>query len=455
MRDPLMTIAEHKGFGVLHFDRQLRMVGKDTIAQQLLTSANQTHSDAITDILPELVGAEPQIKRIVAQKQGHYRLDHLNRLDGNGKLRYLNVLILPCADSDRAVILIEDVTREGQMIQAANQHRYDLYLYRVSIDHRKNQIGHSILGQSPAIEKIIDTIQKLSRIPSANVLLMGETGTGKNLAARMIHESSMTAEAPFVEINCAALPEQLIEAELFGYEKGAYTHALKAKPGLFEVAQGGTVFLDEIGELPPGMQAKLLSAIESKSLRRLGSTRPRKVDIRIIAATNRDLHAEIAARSFREDLLYRLNVVSITLPPLRELGEDIVLIGKHFIDLFNIQFNKKVKGFSPEARLALLAHSWPGNVRELSNCIERAMIFIDTDEIDSKDLILSIPAADETAADPSCWSVPPSGIELDTVEHHLILSALEQAGGNKSKAARLLGLTRHTLRYRMDKHNIE
>lgn len=455
MLDPLMIIAEHKGFGMLHFDRQLRMVGTDTIAQQLLTSTHRTPSGAITDILPELVGAEPQIKRIVSQKRGHYRLDHLNRLDGDGKPRYLNLLILPCADSDRAVVLIEDVTREGQILQAANQRRYDLYLYRISIEHRKNQIGNSILGRSTAIEQIIDTIQKLSHIPSVNVLLMGETGTGKNLTASMIHESSMTAEAPFVEINCAALPQQLIEAELFGYEKGAFTHAVKAKPGLFEAAQGGTVFLDEIGELPLGMQAKLLSVIESKSLRRLGSTHPRKVDVRIIAATNRDLHAEVAAKSFREDLLYRLNVVSMTLPPLRELGEDIVMIGEHFIDLFNNQFNKKVKGFSHEARLALLAHSWPGNVRELSNCIERAMIFIDHSVIDSKDLILSTPTAEGTAADPSCWSIPPSGIELETVEQNLILSALKQASGNKSKAARLLGLTRHTLRYRMDKHNIE
>ena len=203
------------------------------------------------------------------------------------------------------------------------------------------------------------------------------------------------------------------------------------------------------------MQAKLLSVIESKSLRRLGSTRPRQVAVRIIAATNRDLQAEVAAKSFREDLLYRLNVVSITLPPLRELGEDIVLIGQRFVELLNVQFKKKVKGFTPEARRALLSHSWPGNVRELSNCIERAMIFITENEIDSKDLIMSLPTTESGTADSTSWRVPPTGIELEQVEQSLILSALEQARGNKSKAARLLGLTRHTLRYRMEKHGIE
>jgi two-component system, NtrC family, response regulator AtoC len=455
MRDPLKIIAEQKGFGAIHFDRHLRTIDINSIAEQLLVSTDPKPLGPVTEILPELVGVEHQMERIVDRQEEFYRLDHLNRPDKQGELRYINLLILPCTDSNRAVIFLEDVTHAGKILQAANQQRYDLYLYRVSIEHRKNQIGNSILGRSTAIEQIIDTIQKLSRIPSASVLLMGETGTGKNLTARMIHESSMPTDAPFVEINCAALPEQLIEAELFGYEKGAFTHAVTAKPGLFEAAHGGTLFLDEIGELPISMQAKLLSIIESKSLRRLGSTRARQVDVRIIAATNRDLQAEVAAKSFREDLLYRLNVVAITLPPLRELGEDIVLIGQRFVELFNVQFNKKVKGFSPEARRALLAHSWPGNVRELSNCIERAMIFITENEIDSKDLIMSLPAAESVTADSSYWSVPPTGIELEQVEQRLILSALEQTRGNKSKAARLLGLTRHTLRYRMEKHGIE
>ncbi len=456
MTDPLNILLDQKGFGALFFDEQLLVIEMNPAAQQLLKPApSKLLQTPVTDIFPELVGIETQLERIVAKKESTYRLDHVNRIDEQGKMRYVNLLMLACKAKNRALLVLEDATHTALTLQAANQQRYDMYLYRTSIEHRRNQIGRSILGQSAAIKYIIDTVQKLGHIPSATVLLMGETGTGKNLTARMIHESAMTVDAPFVEINCAALPEQLIEAELFGYEKGAFTHAVSAKPGLLEAAHGGTLFLDEIGELPLNMQAKLLSTIESKAFRRLGSTYLRKVDVRIIAATNRDLKTEIAEKRFRQDLFYRLNVVSLTLPPLKELGQDIILIGERFIDLLNIQFNKKVKGFSPAARNALLAHHWPGNVRELSNCIERAMIFINSDVIDSRDLILSTPASDIAAVDQRKWIVPSSGIKLEEVERSLILSALEQAENNKSKAARLLGLSRHTLRYRMEKHHLE
>jgi len=456
MADPLRQLLLEKGFGTLSFDGSLQVVEASPTACRLLAIPSSTPSHGLlTDRIPELVGIEEQLERIVAKQDPAYRLDCVNRLDEKGQTRYLDLLLLACPETDRALLVVEDATQAALAVQADNQQRYDLYLYRASIEHRRRRIGRSILGRSAAIEHIVQTVQKLSHIPSATVLLMGETGTGKNLTARMIHESSMTVEAPFVEINCAALPEQLIEAELFGYDKGAFTHAASAKPGLLEAAHGGTLFLDEIGELPLNMQAKLLSTIESKTFRRLGSTRQRKTDMRIIAATNRDLEKEIAAKTFREDLFYRLNVVSITLPPLRELGEDIVLIAERFVDLLNIQFKKQVKGFTPAARKALLAHGWPGNVRELSNCLERAMIFIDTAEIDLHDLVLMTPA--KGAADPgqACWTVPPSGIDLEEVERSLILSALEQAENNKSKAARLLGLTRHTLRYRMEKHGLD
>ena len=432
------------------------MIKTSPAAQQLLSlPPPQPPYTLITDLFPELVGIEAELQRIVAKQESVYHLDYVNRSDKQGQTRYLNLLLLAYTEKDRALLVLEDATQTALALQAANQQRYDMYLYRTSIEHRRNQIGRSILGQSPAIAHIVQIVQQLSHVPSATVLLMGETGTGKNLAARMIHESSMTADSPFVEINCAALPEQLIEAELFGYEKGAFTHAISAKPGLLEEAHGGTLFLDEIGELPLNMQAKLLSTIESKTFRRLGSTLLRKADARIIAATNRDLKAEIAAKTFREDLFYRLNVVSITLPPLRQLGEDIATIAQHFVELLNIQLNKKVKGISASARKTLLAHHWPGNVRELNNCIERAMIFIKGDQIDSDDLVLMTPAAGAPNAGQQPWTVPSTGIELEDVERSLILSALEQADNNKSKAARLLGLTRHTLRYRMEKHGLE
>jgi transcriptional regulator with PAS, ATPase and Fis domain len=264
----------------------------------------------------------------------------------------------------------------------------------------------------------------------------------------------MPADAPFVEINCAALPEHLIESELFGYEKGAFTHAVTSKPGLLEEARGGTLFLDEIGEMPLNMQAKLLNALETKQFRRLGSTKSIETDLRVIAATNRHLHNDVDRKRFREDLFYRLNVVSITMPPLRELGSDILLISEYLLKLFNVEFKKDVKGFTEDARQLLLNYSWPGNVRELSNCLERAMIFTEHESLDATDLVIFSPQAQRGKHPLQQWVVPPGGIILEEVERQLILSALQQSDHNKSKAARLLGLTRDTLRYRLDKYQI-
>lgn len=455
MNDPLTSIIEHKGFGVLLFDHSFKVTKANPTGEQMLGDAGMPNSRGdLQDLFPELVGIEDQLTRIIAKKTSSYRLDNVNRSDEQGQILYWNLLILADPSADRGMLIIEDVTEKATAKQLINQQRYDLYLYRQSIDYRNSQIGSWMKGKSAAIKNIIDTIGKVSRIPSATVLLMGETGTGKNLTARIIHESAMAREKPFVEINCAALPEQLIEAELFGYEKGSFTHAVTAKPGLLEEAHGGTLFLDEIGELPMNMQAKMLSVMESKKFRRIGSTKTQKVDVRIIAATNRDLHAEVAAKRFREDLYYRLNVVSITLPSLRELGEDMVLLAEHFVKQLNVEFRKNVKGFTRQARKALIAHSWPGNVRELSNCIERAMIFIEGEIITPSDLVLTAPPTQRDTKEDHCWTVPATGIDLEDVERRLILSALRQSENNKSKAARLLGLTRHTLRYRMDKHGL-
>jgi transcriptional regulator with PAS, ATPase and Fis domain len=455
MDDPLTSIIEHKGFGVLFFDHGLHITGTNSTGGQMLGAAGmQATGDDLQDLFPELVGIEDLLTRIIAKQEPSYRLDNVNRSGEQGQTLYWNLLILSWQGTNRGMLIIEDVTDKAAAKQSTNQQRYDLYLYRRSIDDRHHQIGSWMKGKSAAIKNIIDTIRKISRIASATVLLMGETGTGKNLAARIIHESAMTREKPFVEINCAAIPEQLIEAELFGYEKGSFTHAVSTKPGLLEEAHGGTLFLDEIGELPMNMQAKMLSVMESKQFRRLGGTKTKKVDVRIIAATNRDLQTEVAAKSFREDLFYRLNVVSITLPPLRHLEEDILLLAEHFVKQLNVEFRKNVKGFTRDACKALIAHSWPGNVRELSNCIERAMIFIESDVIKPSDLVLTKPPTQGDTKDGHCWTVPYSGIDLEDVERRLILSALRQSENNKSKAARLLGLTRHTLRYRMDKHGL-
>jgi transcriptional regulator with PAS, ATPase and Fis domain len=456
MNKSLAGIIECKGFGVLLFDVNLHVTHINAAGAQMFRAAGaeQHQGKHLQDLFPELVGVEDQLDRILTRKESTYSLEYVNRRNDKGRTLYWDLLLLADPETGLGMLILEDVTEKATAILAANQQRYDHYLYHHSISHRQNQIYTWMKGESTHIREIINTILKVSQVPGATVLLMGETGTGKNLTARMIHESSMAVDSPFVEINCAALPEHLIEAELFGYEKGAFTHAVTAKPGLLEEAHDGTLFLDEIGELPLNMQAKMLSVMDSKQFRRLGGTKTRTVNVRIIAATNRDLQSEIAAKRFREDLFYRLNVVCITMPPLRALGKDMLLIAEHFVKLFNIEFKKTVQGFTRQARKAILDHPWPGNVRELNNCIERAMIFIEGDKIGPADLVMLPPAKSADSVEHSCWVVPSAGIDLENVERRLILSALEQAQDNKSKAARLLGLTRHTLRYRMEKHGL-
>jgi transcriptional regulator with PAS, ATPase and Fis domain len=455
MTDRFARLLDLKGLGTILFDRRFAVLKVNPAAEaQLGLPAAPRPQGSLLDLFPELVGVEDKITAIVEGKDADFRLDRVNREGAQGQARYLNLLLLPDPAPDRALLVIEDVTEQALARQAANQQRYELYLYQRDLDFRRKHAADRILGNSPPIRRVRDTIQKLSRFPSATVMLTGETGCGKNLAARVIHASSLPAAAPFVEINCAALPEHLIESELFGYEKGAFTHAVSAKPGLLEEAHGGTLFLDEIGEMPLNMQSKLLSVLESRSFRRLGSTRPIAVEIRVIAATNRDLRADVGEKRFREDLFFRLNVVTLALPPLRELGDDILVIAEQLLNVYNVEFKKSVKGFTDRARRSLRDHGWQGNVRELGNCVERAMIFAEGEYIDLSDLVLSSRAPSAAATEGGHWTVPSGGIDLEEVERQLIVSALEQSGRNKTKAARLLGLSRDTLRYRLDKHRI-
>jgi transcriptional regulator with PAS, ATPase and Fis domain len=455
MRDALKQLLTYKNLGTVLFDEKLQIVEADELAKELCVSIGQRlHKGQLRDFFPELIGSEEFLKQVIQQKKKDFRLDFVNRAADEGHPIFLNLLVLPAERKDYGLLILENVTDQALAAQEMNQQRYELYLYKHDPEFRRQFLSQSILGQSEAIERIRETIQRLSKFPSATVLLMGETGSGKNLAARVLHYSSMPADAPFVEINCAALPEHLIESELFGYEKGAFTHAVTSKRGLLEEARGGTLFLDEIGEMPLNMQAKLLNALETKQFRRLGSTKSIEADLRIIAATNRHLHNEVDEKRFREDLFYRLNVVSITMPPLRELGTDILIISEYLLNLFNIEFKKDVKGFTEDARQLLLSYSWPGNVRELSNCLERAMIFADHETLDATDLVIFGAQAQRGKHPLQQWVVPPGGIILEEVERQLILSALEQSDHNKSKAARLLGLTRDTLRYRLDKYQL-
>jgi two-component system, NtrC family, response regulator AtoC len=307
----------------------------------------------------------------------------------------------------------------------------------------------AIVGTSPAMTRAKELLAKVAGSPASTVLLTGETGTGKDLAAKAIHYNSSRAARPFVNITASALPEQLLESELFGYERGAFTDARQQKRGLFETADGGTVFLDEIGEMTVGLQAKLLRFLEEKTFKRVGGLADIRVDVRVIAATNRDLEQEVKNGSFREDLFYRLQVMPVVLPSLRERRGDVALLARFYITRFNGEFRKQVRGLSPAAQDLLDHYTWPGNVRELRNAIERAMLLADRPMLEPEDfttLTRTVSAAH--------FKLPPEGVNLEEVERQLVVQALERANNNQTRAAELLGLNRDQVRYRMEKFGL-
>jgi len=330
-----------------------------------------------------------------------------------------------------------------------------------------------IIGQSTTLGDVFRMLQKVAPTDST-VLVTGESGTGKELLVRALHGGSMRAQKPFVPINCGAIPKELLESELFGHEKGAFTHALRTRPGRFELADGGTVFLDEIGEMEQGLQVKILRVLQEKEIERVGGSGPRKVDVRIVAATNRNLEDEVNAGRFREDLYYRLNVIPLHLPPLRERGEDILLLVDHFLTKFCERKNRSRLNLSPEVKAVFLAYSWPGNVRELENLMERLSILADGNEVKVFDLphklleavgdtSLLMPAPEPQSpffqaaapAGPQGFSWPTledlhtygPGLKefLDGIEDRLIDAALRRADGVKNQAAEILGIKRTTL----------
>ena len=332
-----------------------------------------------------------------------------------------------------------------------------------------------IIGQSPQLRDVFALARKVAESEVSSVLLQGESGTGKDMVAKAIHYGSRRSDAPFIAINCAAIPATLIESELFGYEKGAFTDAKARKEGLFEQAEGGTLFLDEIGELELSVQAKLLRVLEEGAFRRVGGLRDLPLDVRVIAASNRDLKSESEAGRFRLDLYYRLSVIQIDIPPLRERGDDAILLAQHYIQQFNQRLRKRVSGISTEVAQTFSKYAWPGNVRELRNVIERVMILEDGDLITTKYLprgigtdgidtpvITTAPAAGTAKSsedggpveDQSAghhFELPLEGIVLDDVEMSFVRQALERSHGNQTRAAELLGISRDQLRYRLKK----
>ena len=313
-----------------------------------------------------------------------------------------------------------------------------------------------ILGRSQAIKDMLQIISTVAPT-EATVLITGESGTGKELVARALHEGSARAARPLVTVNCAALAENLLESELFGHEKGSFTGADRRREGRFMQANGGTLFLDEIGEMPLPLQAKLLRALQQREVQRVGSDTPITVDVRVLAATNRDLRREAAEKRFREDLYFRLNVISIEVPSLCRRSEDIPLLAAHFLQRFAERNRKNIKGFAPQALDSMLRYSWPGNVRELENAVERAVILCNGALITGRELPASVvgaPAAATAAAVPE-GDISLAGLSLDTVERRAIEETLRQTGDNKSEAARRLGITRATLHNKLRKYGLE
>jgi two-component system response regulator AtoC len=365
--------------------------------------------------------------------------------------------------------LLADRARENSQL------KQELSYYRRRDAGRETPLA-GVVGESPSIRAVLDQARQIAALhETPPVLITGETGTGKGLVARTIHGASPRAGKPFIEVNCTALPATLMEAELFGHERGAFTDAKESRMGLFEAAEGGFLFLDEVGDVELSLQGKLLKAVEERTVRRVGGIRDRRIDVRILAATNRDLERDAQREQFRRDLYFRLAVIILRLPPLRERGDDILHLARYYLARFNTKYGKAVREISPGARNLLLAYPWPGNVRELSHVMERAVLWSHGPMLDVEQLSLMAPlseaespgpsgaalspAAGQTSPPPPATgeapALPPPGMDLERWERAMIEQALRECDGNQTRAAQRLGISRDTLRYRLKKHGIQ
>jgi two-component system, NtrC family, response regulator AtoC len=344
--------------------------------------------------------------------------------------------------------LLADRARENTML------KQELSYHRRRAANEMPVAG--IIGTSPAMLGVLEQVRQIAGLDETPpVLITGETGTGKGLVARTLHQLSRRANKPFIEINCTALPASLMEAELFGYERGAFTDAKESKLGLFEAAESGFIFLDEVGDLEPALQGKLLRAIEERTVRRVGGIRDRRIDVRILAATNRNLERQVQSSLFRGDLYFRLAVILLHLPPLRERGEDILLLSQHFVQRFSGKYGKAVRSIDAAAREGLLTYPWPGNVRELSHVIERAVLWSRDQTLRVEDLSLAAPVLESSPEPSQPAGLAPASGDLPQWERSLIERAMREAGGNQTRAAQRLGISRDTLRYRLKKFGLQ
>jgi two-component system response regulator AtoC len=369
----------------------------------------------------------------------------------------VNAMKQGAADYLKKPIDLEELLLAIEKAETSAKLKHHLDYSRQRNVHESQVEGIELLGDSPVMQQVRQQVGRIAGLASLEssvaptVLINGETGTGKDVAARMLHLSCMSRDKPFVHVDCASLPAELIESELFGHERGAFTSAQSSRCGLIEAAEDGTLFLDEIGELPLTLQAKLLNVLERRMVRRVGSTRERPVAARFIAATNRDLQQMVLEGRFRPDLYYRLNVLNIVMPPLRERGDDVVLLARHFASQTEKRYGLPLRQFSADGLELMRGYTWPGNVRELKHQISRAVLLSRGDLINGHDLAIAIePAMSKVRFDSQA-----AGITLEEAEKRLIENALKQANQNVSEAARLLGITRMAIRYRMGKHGIK
>lgn len=421
------------------------------LVEDVRVTKNPEQIDRLYDLLqPDVVLLDMNFRRdAISGEEGFEWLEHILHHDAQAVV----ILMTAYADTDKAVRAMKSGATDF-ITKPWNNSKLLATLFagiELSRERRKRRLLEQrmevvaspfgaiaapvIIGESPVMQRVLQTVAQVAST-DANVLILGENGTGKDVIARQIAALSVRASNPFVSIDLGSVPELLFESELFGYEKGAFTDARKAKAGRMETANGGTLFLDEIGNLPLSLQAKLLAALERREISRLGSTQMTPIDVRYLCATNADIHTEVAEGRFREDLFYRINTIEITIPPLRERGEDIILLAEHFLTVYAHKYNKKVATLNRDARQRLLRHTWPGNVRELMHTIERAVLLAKGTVLCAQDFVLNDSArrASQTQT-----------LNLERLEQEAIERAMNIAGGNVTKAAELLGITRFAL----------
>ena len=443
----LAASFEALGEAVIRLDERGRVVFMNSAAERAAEcSATEAEGRPLAEVLP-LEGAHGEsLQRFIEAAIHGHRIVELppgahvrSKRHGSGPL---HGQLAPVVDGERkplGAVLVLGSPEPGAPSPAA------------SAAEAPPPAADGVIAEAEASRQLLAFSERIASSGVTTVLLGGESGVGKDLLAKFLHQHSRRRQAPFVSLNCVAIPETLLESELFGYEKGAFTDARSQKKGIFEMADGGTIFLDEIGEVQPSVQAKLLRVLEEQSFRRLGGVHDIQVDVRVIAATNRDLRHDVTTGRFRRDLYFRLNVIQIRIPPLRERREDVLPLAEHFIRVYNQRFERRVEGLSPEAAQALAEYDWPGNVRELRNAIERAMVLEESDQLRPESFSL---AADDLDAPEVQMTPPPGSASLADVERQMLVEALAKANGNQTKAAQMLGVSRDTLRYRIKKYGL-